>query len=129
MSRWQLITLAATAWLLAGCAGNQINYNQASSYLELGMSKQQVRQAIGDPRRTDVNQDRERWVYWNPVMVGFVRMDNEVMASDRLVVTFKDEVVTQWGNQTFQADAMEMNAKMMEGAYSQPHRVEVKHTN
>ncbi|GAA3721273.1 hypothetical protein GCM10022421_32330 [Oceanisphaera sediminis] len=122
MNRWQLITLAASAWLLAGCAGNQINYNQASSYLELGMKKQQVRQAIGDPRRTDVNQDRERWVYWNPVMIGFVRMDNEVMASDRLVVTFKDNVVTQWGNQTFQADAMEMNSKIMEGVYSQPRQ-------
>ncbi|MCT7656137.1 hypothetical protein MBH78_18950 [Oceanimonas sp. NS1] len=58
MKSWKLIALAASAWLLAGCAGNKINYNQASSYLELGMSKQQVRLALGDPRRTDVNPGR-----------------------------------------------------------------------
>lgn len=115
--------------LLVGCAAKGIDYNAASSSLQIGMSKEQVKGQLGAPRRTDVNADRERWIYWSPAVYGFTPIDNEALASDRLVVTFKEGAVTQWGNQTMQADAMEMSSKIMERAYSQPHKIEIQQVN
>ena len=116
-------------FLLTGCAAKGIDYNAASSSLQIGMNKEQVKSHLGSPRRTDVNAERERWVYWSSTVYGFTPIDNEALASDRLVVTFKDGFVSQWGNQTMQADAMEMSSKIMEGVYSQPHKVEIQHIN
>lgn len=104
--------------LLSGCAANRIDYNQASMNLALGMSKQQVQSVLGDPRRTDVNASRERWIYWNPVMVGFTPVDNESLAQDRLVVTFEDGEVARWGKQTLADDMLEASQKMMGEAYN-----------
>ena len=115
--------------LLSGCAAKGIDYNAASSSLEIGMSKEQVKSHLGPPRRTDVNAERERWIYWNPTVYGFTPIDNEALAGDRLVVTFKQGAVDQWGNQTMQADAMEMSSKIMESVYSQPQKIQIQHTN
>ncbi|SHK54004.1 outer membrane protein assembly factor BamE domain-containing protein [Halomonas caseinilytica] len=104
--------------LLSGCAANRIDYNQASMNLALGMSKQQVQSVLGDPRRTDVNASRERWIYWNPVMVGFTPVDNESLAQDRLVVTFEDGEVARWGKQTLADDMLEASQKMMGETYN-----------
>lgn len=41
-------------------------------------------------------------------------MDNESLATDRLVVTFENGKVTRWGQQTFTDDAMEMSQKNMQ---------------
>ncbi|HGO5397571.1 TPA: outer membrane protein assembly factor BamE [Klebsiella oxytoca] len=97
-----------------GCAPKRVDYNQKSSQLTLNMGKGDVTQILGSPRRTDVNKDRERWIYWNPVLIGFTVMDNESLATDRLVVTFENGKVTRWGQQTFTDDAMEMSQKNMQ---------------
>lgn len=80
------------------------------------MSKSDVQAIMGVPRRTDVNEDRERWIFWNPVMVGFTPMDNESLAQDRLVVTFKEGKVARWGNQTLAEDITEASQKSMESS-------------
>lgn len=96
--------------MLSGCA-NKIDYNKASLNLSIGMSKSQVQGVMGQPRRTDVNSDRERWIYWNPVMVGFTPVDNEQLSQDRLVVTFVNEKVAKWGKQTLSDDILESSQK------------------
>jgi outer membrane protein assembly factor BamE (lipoprotein component of BamABCDE complex) len=107
----KLFFVLVSLFMLSGCA-NRIDYNQKSLSLSLGMSKQEVQSVMGQPRRTDVNQDRERWIYWNPVMVGFTPVDNEQLAQDRLVVTFVGGKVTKWGKQTLSDDIMENTQKI-----------------
>lgn len=111
MNKFFMILLSL--FVLSGCA-NKVDYNQKSLNLSLGMSKESVQSVMGQPRRTDVNQDRERWIYWNPVMVGFTPVDNEQLAQDRLVVTFVNGKVTKWGNQTLADDIMENTQKIYE---------------
>lgn len=72
---------------------------------------------MGEPRRSDVTEDRERWIYWNKVMMGYLLMDNESLAQDRLVVTFRDGKVSRWGNQTLADDIMEASQKTIESSY------------
>ncbi|RYC50036.1 hypothetical protein CTN06_01950 [Pectobacterium zantedeschiae] len=66
---------------------------------------------MGAPRRTDVNQERERWIYWNKIAYGYAIVDNEQMATDRLTVTFVGGKVTKWGQQTLTDDIMESTQK------------------
>jgi outer membrane protein assembly factor BamE (lipoprotein component of BamABCDE complex) len=111
------ILIAAALLVAAGCASNRVDYNRQSMSLSLGMPKADVRAVMGVPRRTDVTQDRERWIYWNPVIMGFTPVDNEQLAQDRLVVTFKDGEVARWGNQTLTDDMLEASQKSMESSY------------
>ncbi|MFP1783144.1 outer membrane protein assembly factor BamE domain-containing protein [Lonsdalea quercina] len=87
------------------------DYNQKSMLLSLGMTKNDVMQVMGAPRRTDVNESRERWIYWNKVVYGFSVVDNEQIASNRLVVTFVGGKVSKWGQQTMTDDIMESSQK------------------
>lgn len=111
------ILIFAAMLIIAGCANNRIDYNRQSMNLSLGMSKADVQATMGLPRRTDVNEDRERWIYWNPVVMGFTPVDNEQLAQDRLVVTFENGKVARWGNQTLTADMMEASQKTIEASY------------
>ncbi len=111
------ILIVAALLIIAGCANNRIDYNRQSMNLSLGMSKADVQATMGIPRRTDVNEDRERWIYWNPVVMGLTPVDNEQLAQDRLVVTFENGKVARWGNQTLTADMMEASQKTIEASY------------
>jgi len=111
------ILIVAALLIIAGCANNRIDYNRQSMNLSLGMSKADVQATMGLPRRTDVNEDRERWIYWNPVVMGLTPVDNEQLAQDRLVVTFENGKVARWGNQTLTADMMEASQKTIEASY------------
>lgn len=117
MKRIVLMAGLLLAGVLSGCAGNHTNYNRASMDLSLGMGKPEVLTLLGEPRRTDVNESRERWIYWNPVLVGFTPIDNENLAQDRLVVTFEDGEVTKWGQQTITDDMMEASQSVIESSY------------
>lgn len=103
-----LATLASTACVLKN---NTIDYNQRSLQLSLGMSKSDVMQVMGQPRRTDVNQERDRWIYWNKALYGYTIVDNEQLATDRITVTFVNGRVTKWGQQTLTDDIMESTQK------------------
>ncbi|MEI7177136.1 outer membrane protein assembly factor BamE domain-containing protein [Pectobacterium carotovorum] len=118
--KW-LFTLMAL-FMLSGCA-NKIDYNRASLNLAIGMSKSDVQGVMGAPRRTDVNTDRERWIYWNPVVVGFTPIDNEQLAQDRLVVTFINNKVIKWGKQTIADDITESTQKMYQQSRENPQQV------
>ncbi|MGM0429759.1 MAG: outer membrane protein assembly factor BamE domain-containing protein [Pseudomonadota bacterium] len=110
--KWLIATF--TLVTLAGCA-NTIDYGEASLNLELGMPKSEVVQLLGKPKRTDVNESRERWFYWNKEVIGFTPIDNEMLASDKLVVTFKNGHVVDWGKNAYMKDAMDVQQKIMEG--------------
>lgn len=114
----KLILLAVVAaTLLSGCA--KPNFNELSSRLSIGMDKGQVTNLLGAPKRTDVNQSRERWMYWSKVSIGWVPVDSEQLASDRLTVTFENGKVSKWGSATLADDIMATNiesAKIYAGA-------------
>jgi len=114
------IALVLAVLSLAGCA-SKIDYNRASLNLSLGMDKTDVQRVMGTPRRTDVNSDRERWIYWNPVVIGFTPIDNEQLAQDRLVVTFVNAKVTKWGKQTIADDITENTQKLYQSTSSLQH--------
>ena len=105
--------IGVSALTITACAPTvqKIDYNQKSMLLSLGMSKNDVMQIMGSPRRTDVNQERERWIYWNRTLYGYTIIDNEQLANDRLVVTFVNGKVTKWGQQTLTDDIMESSQK------------------
>lgn len=109
----KIITLVV-ALLLSGCASKTIDYGEQSINLELGMSKSQVTAIMGLPKRTDVNEKRERWVYWNKTSYGLVLVDHEMLAGDKLTVTFEDGKVTGWNQNAYLDDAAEMQKEMME---------------
>ena len=100
--------------MLAGCApkvNDFVDYNQKSMLLSLGMDKSSVMQTVGAPRRTDVNSERERWIYWNKSIYGYSIVDNENLATDRLVITLVNGKVTKWGRQTLSDDILESTQK------------------
>ncbi|HAG3415592.1 TPA: outer membrane protein assembly factor BamE [Salmonella enterica] len=105
--------LGLSALTITACAPTvqKIDYNQKSMLLSLGMSKNDVMQVMGTPRRTDVNQERERWIYWNKAVYGYTVVDNEQLATDRLTVTFVNGKVTKWGQQTLTDDILESSQK------------------
>lgn len=107
------LILGVSALTITGCAPTvqKIDYNQKSMLLSLGMSKNDVMQIMGSPRRTDVNPERERWIYWNKSLYGYTIIDNEQLANDRLVVTFVSGKVAKWGQQTLADDVMESSQK------------------
>ncbi|MEQ0252575.1 outer membrane protein assembly factor BamE [Klebsiella pasteurii] len=107
------LILGASGLTITGCAPTvqKIDYNQKSMLLSLGMSKNDVMQIMGSPRRTDVNPERERWIYWNKSLYGYTIIDNEQLANDRLVVTFVSGKVAKWGQQTLADDVMESSQK------------------
>lgn len=109
--------------MFAGCA-QKINYGQSSLKLDLGMTKQEVMSILGAPRRTDVNGERERWYYWNSTQVGLASVDNEMLSSDKISVTFKDGKLTKWGAQNYMDDVIETQKKLLESTMNKPIRVE-----
>ena len=111
------LVIVTLLMFLAGCASNRIDYNRQSMSLALGMGKPDVQSLMGAPRRTDVNESRERWIFWNPVMMGFTPVDSEHLAQDRLVVTFERGRVVKWGSQAMMDDIMEASQKSMETSY------------
>lgn len=106
--------LGASSIAITACAPSElkIDYNQKSMLLSLGMTKNDVMQIMGAPRRTDVNAERERWIYWNKTRYAYTIVDNEQLANDRLVVTFVNGKVTKWGQQTLTDDLMESSQKL-----------------
>tara|TARA_B100000700_G_scaffold331006_1_gene460719 strand:- start:3097 stop:3474 length:378 start_codon:yes stop_codon:yes gene_type:complete len=117
----KLIIGAITFLFLAGCA-NTIDYGKSSLSLELGMAKSDVLELLGKPKRTDVNENRERWFYWNKEVIGFTTLDNEMLASDKLVVTFKNGQVVDWGKNSFMKDAVDAQQRMMENYMPPPNK-------
>lgn len=113
----RIIISLLSLFLIAGCATNRVDYNKSSLQLGIGMTKPEVLSIMGEPRRSDVTEDRERWIYWNKVMMGYLLMDNESLAQDRLVVTFRDGKVSRWGNQTLTDDIMEASQKTIDASH------------
>ena len=113
MFKWLAVVMLSV--FMVGCA-SRVDYNRKSIDLAIGMNKSEVRAVMGEPRRTDVNEERERWIFWNSAIIGFTPIDNETLSQDRLVVTFVEGKVTRWGNQTYMDDAAEISRRTMESS-------------
>lgn len=111
-----LAVIAAVA-ALAGCAG--IPYNQRAMGLSMDMTKDQVVSQMGPPRKTAARKNAdgdltERYFWWSPARIGLASVDNEMLSSDRVFVTFTNGHVSEWGDKydyTASMDkAMDMHA-------------------
>ena len=98
--------------VVAGCATSNVDYNKQSINLSVGMSKADVLSVLGEPNRTDVTQTREKWVFWNPTLIGFTPVDNEQLAQNKLTVVFKDERVASWGKGDDISSILESSAEL-----------------
>lgn len=97
--------------LVSGCASST-NYGKKSLLLDLGMSKAAVVSILGEPKRTDVNSEREKWVYWNPQIYGFTPVDSEILSEDKLILTFVDGNLSKWGRGADLGDIVESSHDM-----------------
>lgn len=120
------LMIGLSSLAVTGCV-TQTDYNQKSMVLAIGMDKGTVIQILGTPRRTDVNPERERWIYWNKSLLGLTVIDSEQLAQDRLVVTFVNGKLEKWGQQTITDDIVDSTAKSAaaySAAFSKPSQVE-----
>lgn len=120
----------AAVLLFAGCA-TAPSYSDKALKLEMGMSKSEVVDLFGRPKKTSARtQDGEiieRYSWWAPKRIGFSSVDNEMISTDRIAVKFVDGKVTEWGDSydpgAMTERALEMQETMIESmqkSYSQP---------
>lgn len=87
--------------LFAGCA-TAPSYTDKALKLEMGMSKSEVIDLFGQPKKTSARtQDGdliERYSWWAPERIGFTAIDNEMVSTDRIAVKFVNGEVTEWGD-------------------------------
>lgn len=116
---------------LFGCATVQ-SFGQKSTLLKVGMTKNEVIQILGCPKTTSVRKSddgvEERWMYWSKKMIGYVVFDDPNMAgsSNRLAVTFKNDLLQSWGDQLDFTNMMGQTTENMKEVMKnmQPIRVE-----
>ena len=107
----KIITLLVASVTLLSCASG-VNYGRQSLTLEIGMTKAYVLSVLDEPKRTDVNLDREKWVYWNAKLYGFTPIDSEVLAEDKLMLVFEDGRLSKWGKGADLGDIIETSQEM-----------------
>jgi outer membrane protein assembly factor BamE (lipoprotein component of BamABCDE complex) len=98
------------ACLIYGCA-QPVSYAQKSMNLSMGMTKQQVAQIMGEPKKLSASKsgDRliEKYSWWSKKTIGFTSFDNEMLSDDRLYVSFEDGRVVSWGDKYDPSEIMD----------------------
>jgi len=98
------LVLAVAGVMAGGCRVGP-SLGQKSTLLELGMSREQVREILGAPKTTSVRavgeDPVEYWIYWRNQGLLAASMDSPYFArgSDRLQVAFRDGHLASWGDQ------------------------------
>ena len=126
----KIITIIFTLIITVGCSSTT-NYAQKASALSLGMTKQEVINILGAPKKTSMRKYDgkviEKLSYWTPKTIGFTTFDSEMHASDAVSIILTDGVVTEWGNSMdisrIMEKSMEQQTKMMKNM--QPAEVKV----
>lgn len=92
---------------LTGCSTQQVkpvSYNQKALNLKVGMTKDEVINLLGTPKKVSAIKTpegfEEIYSYWgiSRLVYSYASVDNEALSQDRLAVTFLDGKVTQWGD-------------------------------
>lgn len=118
----KIIALALMVFWLAGCAPSvqMVDFHQKALSLSLGMNKSDVTHILGAPKRTEVIEESERWIYWNKVRSGNTYIDNEQLATDRLTVTFINGAVSDWGQDILSDDNQDSSNIMIQASKEIP---------
>lgn len=111
----KIIILTLAALFAYGCA--TANYAQKAMSISMDMTKEQVLDLMGPPKRVAArksvnNQLVERYSWWSPKMIGFTPIDNELIATDRVFVSFKDGKVVEWGDRYDVSDSIERSREV-----------------
>lgn len=86
------------------CATTRVPYGKLSQNLNIGMTKAEVKQILGEPRTTSMevvgNDNVETWSYYPVMIYGFTPIDNPHLApaGDRLNVGFQKDQLFYWGD-------------------------------
>lgn len=129
----KLIYLFAVAIFVGGCA-TVPSLGEKSTSLKVGMSKDEVTNILGAPKTTSVQKlddgVQEKWIYWKKSMIGYVVVDDPYMAgsSNRLTVTFKNDVLQSWGDQLDYSNMIEQNTRNMKEVMKNMPPVKVEQT-
>ncbi|TCK70351.1 hypothetical protein [Lonepinella koalarum] len=111
LKKWMITVIFC---FLVGCA-NKPSYNQLAMNLQMGMTKQEVINLLGEPKKVFARSTNKGQVevlsYWGLVLVGFNVVDNQMLSQDRLSVTLLNNKVTEWGDKL---DSGEMLDKTQE---------------
>lgn len=92
---------------IIGCSTQQVKpipYNQKALNLKVGMTKDEVINLLGTPKKVSAIKTNEGfeevYSYWgiSRLVYSYAPIDNEALSQDRLAVTFLDGKVTQWGD-------------------------------
>ncbi len=111
------LILVFTCLLIIGCATTSIG--KKSAMLRIGMTKDEVIEILGTPKTTSVKEKSdgvvEKWSYWSKMFYGTIILDDPNMAGagNRITVTFKNELVSSWGDQLDYSDIMENSTQLM----------------
>ena len=129
----KIIFLCVIAIFLSGCA-TYPTLGEKSTFLKIGMSKQEVINILGAPKTTSVRKlddgVQEKWSYWSKKMVGYVVFDDPNIAGsgNRLTVTFKNDVLQSWGDQLDYSNMIEQNTQNMKEVMKNMPPVKVEQT-
>jgi outer membrane protein assembly factor BamE (lipoprotein component of BamABCDE complex) len=129
----KIIYLFALVMMVNGCATIP-SFGEKSTLLKIGMSKSEVSKILGTPKTTSVKKlddgIEEKWMYWSKSRVGYMVFDDPSMSgsSNRLSVTFKNEVLQSWGDQLDFSNMMGQNTQNMKEIMKnmQPIQIEQK---
>jgi len=115
MKRFLLLALCLG---LVGCATTP-SIGKKSTMLRIGMTKAEVTEILGNPKTTSVKEKSdgvvEKWSYWSKMFYGTMVLDDPNMAGsgNRITVTFKNELVSSWGDQLDYSNMMENSIEAM----------------
>ncbi len=127
----KLSFLFVIAILVSGCA---TSFGQRSTLLKVGMSKEEVTNILGAPKTTSVQKlddgIKEKWMYWTKSMVGYMVFDDPNMAgsSNRLAVTFENDVLQSWGDQLDYSNIMDISTQNMQKVIKNMSPIQVEQT-
>ncbi len=119
-----------------GCA-TPPDYAKKSMYLSMDMTKKQVIEIMGEPKRFSARKSGdkllEKFSWWSEKTIGFTTFDNEMLSEDRLYVSFVDGKVQSWGDKYDPTDmmdkSMESQREMMKNFQESGTKVIIENKN
>lgn len=117
--------------LFSGCAiVPQADYNKKAMTLSMGISKEQVVNLMGQPKRVAArNTDNglmEKYSWWSPVVYGLTVIDNEMLATDRVYISFLNGKVIEWGDKYDTNDIMDKQSEAIKNMSNKPVNVTIE---
>lgn len=111
MNKWRLQACASLALIVLTLCGCAMNYTERAMSITMDMTKKDVLDIMGPPRKNAARKAPdgviERYSWWSPKFIGLMSFDNELLATDRVFVSFRNGKVIEWGDKYDFSDTMD----------------------